>query len=176
MRKAHRIVLPDLQINPLWAPDELDQQAAALRESETELQAQMKGLEVQAKELEQIAILRKQHERTNEMNIRDESGSRRTTSPGSGKAAEAADSAPPAPTTDRPGEGASPSFEMDASISLAEVVDPSTLDQLKSAQRSNDPEKRAAAARKAHDAVQKKLEQLRAHRKQVEERAKQLRK
>jgi hypothetical protein len=175
IRKAHRIVLPDMQINPLSAPDELDQQAAALRQSETELQAQVKGLEVQAKDLEQIAILRKHSERTQEMNIRDENNSRRTSNPNTRSGGDAeASQAPPTdrPTTDSGGS----SFEMDASITLAEVVDPTTLESLKVAGRSNDPEKRAAAARRARDAVQKKLDQLRNQRKQVEERARQLRK
>ena len=64
---------------------------------------------------------------------------------------------------------------MEATITLAEVVDPSTIDELNRAQRSNDPKKRAAAARLTRDAVSKKLDQMTQRRKQIEDRARLLR-
>jgi hypothetical protein len=176
-RKVHRIVLPDMQIDPYADPEELDQHAVALRESEIELQNQIKGLEAQATELERVDQLRKAHDRTREMDVRDNNDSRRnTTSDKSRGAAEPfADQNSP---EGRPGETTGvppPAFEMDASITLAEVVDPSTIDSLNRAQRSGDPKERAAAAKRARDAVARKLQQLRTTRKQVEDRAKQLR-
>jgi hypothetical protein len=65
---------------------------------------------------------------------------------------------------------------MDATITLAEVIDPATINLLNQSARSNDPKKRADAARATKDAVQRKLTQLREKRMQVENRATQLRK
>ena len=58
---------------------------------------------------------------------------------------------------------------------LADVVDPSTLDVVSSAQRSGDPGKRSKAAAKTRDAVKAKLDLLRQKRALIEARAKQLR-
>jgi hypothetical protein len=175
--KARRIVLPDLQVDPLADPEELDQQARALRDAELELQAQIKQLDGQAQQLERIAMLRKQHDRTREMDQREDNPARRNTA-GRGERGEAATLDTSSGPEPRPGDAGAPppSFEMDASITLAEVVDPATIDSLKSAQRSGDPQKRADAARRTRDAVAKKLEQLRGQRKQVETRASELRK
>ena len=173
-RAAHRIVLPDLQIDPLADPEELDQQAAALRASEAELAKQIAGLDTQAKELERVAMLRKQHDRTNEMDRREDNNARRNTTSGTSRSLEgAAADTGPAPTAG----GAPPpaQFEMEATIVLAEVVDTSTLDTLDRAQRSGDPAVRADAAKRARDAVAAKLDLLRIKRAQIEQRAKQLR-
>jgi len=175
-RRAHRIVLPDMQIDPLADPEELDQQATALRESEAELQKQIIGLETQGQELERIDILRKQHDRTKEMDQRDDNSSRRTAPVGTGRGgAEALGDNNPAPDAIPTSGGPAPSFEADVSIALEKVVDPSTLDTLNRAERTGDPGKRAAAAKQTRNAVAAKLDQLRAKRKQVEDRAKQLR-
>jgi hypothetical protein len=179
-RKATRIVLPDMQIDPLADPEELDQQAKAILDAETELANQLKGLEAQAKELERIAVLRKQHDRSNELDRRDDNNARKgatpTTARGgvSGSLEDAGNSpAPPNEPTGRPDVS---SFEMDATITLADIVDPSTIEELNRAQRSNDPATRAAVARLTREAVAKKLQQLRDKRKQVENRAANLRK
>lgn len=176
--KAHRIVLPDMQIDPLADPEELDQQAVSIRDTEAELGNQIKGLESQAKELDRVAMLRKQHERTKELDQRDDNSARKGGTPNGGRAGDTA-AAPEANPTDG-GAGGGPaavsSFESDAKITLADVVDPNTIQELDRAQRSNDPSKRAAVARLTRDAVAKKLAQLRDKRKQVEDRAAQLRK
>jgi hypothetical protein len=179
-RTAHRIVLPDLQIDPLADPEELDQQAAALRASEAELTRQIIGLDTQAKELERVAMLRKQHDRTNEMDRREDNTSHRnaTTANRGGEAAASDGNSPQAPAPDtRPGESGAPppSFEAEASVVLAEVVDTSTLDSLQRSQRSADPAQRADIARRVRDAVTAKRDQLRTKRAQIESRAKQLR-
>lgn len=183
--KATRIVLPDLKIDPLADPEDLDLQAKAMRDAEIELVNQLKGLDAQTKELERVAVLRKQHDRSNELDRRDDNNARKGATPTSagrgGTAAEDASNNPsPAPpsgptggdTTGRPDVS---SFEMDATITLADIVDPQTIEELNRAQRSADPAKRAAAARLTRDAVKKKLEQLRDKRKQVEDRATTLR-
>jgi hypothetical protein len=73
-------------------------------------------------------------------------------------------------------QGIGTMFESDATVVLAEVVDPSTIDSLHRASRSGDPAQRALAAKKARDAVAARLEQLRQKRAQIEARARQLRK
>lgn len=177
-KRVARIVLPDMQIDPLADPEELDQQAKAIQAAEAELANQLKGLEGQAKELERIAVLRKQHDRSNEMERREDSSARKGGTPGTGRgtlqgdASEAPNS--PAPPTDA-GRPDVSTFEMDATITLAEIVDPSTIEELNRAQRSNDPNKRASAAKLTQDVVKKKLQQLRDKRKAVEDRAATLR-
>lgn len=165
--RVHRIVLPDMKIDPLADPEELDQQAAALRDAELALQAQIKGLEVQATELERIARIREQHERTAELDRREDTSSRRTPGSGGGRVASEAlgdRPSPSSPDTSSP----PPSFEMDLKIALADVIDPTTIATLDRAQRSGDPADRAAAAKQARDAVAKKLQQIQQKRKEVE--------
>jgi hypothetical protein len=179
-KRVARIVLPDIQIDPLADPEELDQQAKAIQAAEVELANQLKGLEGQAKELERIAVLRKQHDRSNEMERREDSSARKGATPGTGRGAGSlqgeASEAPntPAPPTDA-GRPDVSTFEMDATVTLAEIVDPSTIEELNRAQRSNDPSARARAAKLTQDAVKKKLQQLRDKRKAVEDRAATLR-
>lgn len=179
-KRVARIVLPDMQIDPLADPEELDQQAKAIQAAEAELANQLKGLEGQAKELERIAVLRKQHDRSNEMDRREDSSARKGATPGTrgtgalgGEASEAPNN--PAPPTTDGGRPDVSTFEMDATITLADIVDPSTIEELNRAQHSNDPSKRAAAAKLTQDAVKKKLQQLRDKRKAVEDRAATLR-
>lgn len=185
-QKARRIVIPDTEIDPYADPEELERQAAALRESEAQLQRQIVGLEAQSKELERVAKLRKQHERAGDLARRDDDQPRRGTPAGGrgGVASEDA-SAPPSPTNGAGSGGAPPqgdsrdpapsSVESDAPVVLQDVVDPGTIDSLQKAQRSGDPAQRAAAAKRARDAVEARLAQVRAKRAAIEARAKQLR-
>jgi len=183
-RTPNRIVLPDTKIDPLADPEELDQQASALRDTEAELARQVTGLEVQAKELERIAAVRRQHDRASEIARREDDTPRRGSTPNGGSAKTAGagggvedSGGPPSADPTVRGEGAATgSFESDATVVLAEVVDPSTIDTLNRAQRSGDPGQRALAAKKARDAVAVRLEQLRLKRAQIEARARQLRK
>ena len=175
--------MPDTKIDPLADPEELDQQATALRETEAELARQVVGLEVQAKELDRIAAVRRQHDRAAEIARREDDTPRRGTTAGSTRTQGGAaieDVTPPAAGSpdysSTAGRDATGSFESDATVVLAEVVDPSTIDSLHRAQRSGDPGQRALAAKKARDAVAARLEQLRHKRAQIEARARQLRK
>lgn len=180
VQKARRIVIPDTEIDPYADPEELEKQAAVLRESEAQLQRQIVGLEAQAKELERVAKLRKQHERAGDLARRDDDQPRRGTPAGARGGTAAEDSA--APTSGSPppqsGDTRDPvpsSVESDAPVVLQDVVDPATIDSLQKAQRSGDPAQRAAAAKRARDAVAARLAQLRAKRAAIEARAKKLR-
>ena len=175
-RRAHRIVLPSTQIDPLADPAELLEQARLLRQSEAELQKQIQGLEIQAKELERVALLRKHNERTREMDRRDDNSSRKGPSSGTGRTAEAtADNSPEGPAPPPTEPTSNPMFEMDSTIVLVEIVDQPTIDSLRNAQRSGDPKQRAEALKRAREAVIKKADQMRAAAKQAEDRAKQMR-
>jgi hypothetical protein len=176
-KRVARIVLPDMEIDPLADPEELEEQAAALRESETQLQNQIVGLEKQAKDLDEVAKLRKQHDRAGELSRRDDDQPQKTASQGGGGAGRSSFDAQesPAPTDSGPansgGTGSlstSPSFESEATIVLAEVIDSSTIETLNRAQRTGDPAQRALAAKKARDAVAKRLAELRKKRAEIE--------
>ncbi|MGE0548451.1 MAG: hypothetical protein AB7R00_15400 [Kofleriaceae bacterium] len=196
---AHRIILPDTQINPLADPEELDQLAALLRESESELTRQVVGLEKHAKELDDVAKLRKQHERADAIMKRDDDQPVRTArvARSSGDREDSSAGAPD--STDAPGDpGGSPDmggggngdgggsgggdpggglgslgggqgFEAEAAFVLGDVVDASTIDALTRARRSGDPAKRAAAAKQTRDAVAAKRELIRRKLREIEE-------
>ncbi|MDQ3341319.1 MAG: hypothetical protein M4D80_39700 [Myxococcota bacterium] len=180
---AHRIAIPNFEIDPNADPEDLDAQAAELRQIEAELMRQVTSLDKQSKDLERTAELRRSHDRTIALDRRDDNTPTRNTPPGGNNGVrglgEASDS--PAPSQEDGTGGTSPppadmGFETEATVVLQDVVDPSTIDTLTSAQRSGDPSKRSKAAAKTRDAVKVKLDQLRAKRSLIEQRAKQLRK
>jgi DNA repair exonuclease SbcCD ATPase subunit len=170
-----RIVLPDLDIDPLADPEELDQRAAELRATEDELSRQATGLSAQAKELEHLAQLRKQHERAGDLFSRDDDQPQRGAVR---KSSETVDDpvgldSPHSPAV--PSGGSASSFESFVPVVLAEVIDASTIDTFAAAERSGDPLQRAEAAHKAHDAVARRIDQVRKKRSEIEARARQLR-
>ena len=194
-KKLHRIVLPDLEVDPLADPEELEQQAAALRASEAELAGQINQLTTQADRLARQAELRKQHARAEQLASRDDDQPRRdVTSPtrGGGEAGAVNSDGlgnPTGPVTQGSGSNedggfgssssSTPGGELDESATrfvLSEVVDASTLDALDRAHRTGDPGQRASAAKRTRDAVAARLRQLRARRAQIEQRARDLRK
>jgi hypothetical protein len=186
-----KIVLPDAEVDPLADPEELDQQAQAIAETEKQLANQVAGLDSQAADLAHVADLRKHHDRANEMMLNDDDQPHRNVQHSSGKEGLSDTFTPTngagggAGGTDTGGSqtggtgtfnGASGStFETEATFVLGEVIDHSTIDSLTRAQRSGDPAKRAEAARLARDAVAQRLDQLKKKRAQIEARAKQLR-
>ena len=184
-----KIVLPDADVDPLADPEDLDRQAAALRDSEAELARQVNGLESQAKDLDRVAILRKQHERAGVLANRDDDQSSHATpqpaAGGRGTTTITGDAAQPAPTEPGGGggtgaaetHGSSPAtgYEAEALVVLVNVVDATTIDALTRAQRSGDPAQRAEAARKTRDAVKARMDSLAKKRAQIEARAKSLR-
>lgn len=191
-----KIVLPDAEVDPLADPEELDQQAQAIAETEKQLANQVAGLDAQAAELAHVADLRKHNERAKDLMLAEDDQPHRNVQHSSGDHG-AADSA--TPTTNGTGAGqtsggagtggtggdsgggnfnnnsSSNSFETEATFVLGEVIDRTTIDGLTRAQRSGDPAKRAEAARSARDAVKQRLDQLEKKRAQIEARAKQLR-
>jgi hypothetical protein len=180
---AHRIAIPSFEIDPNADPEDLDAQAAELRQIEAELLRQVNSLDKQSKDLERAAEMRRSHDRTIALDRREDNTPTRNTpqgNPGARGLGEASDS--PAPSQDDgtgggdnsppPAEG----YEAEATVVLQDILDPSAIDTLTSAQRSGDPSKRSKAAAKTRDAVKAKLDQLRAKRALIEQRAKQLRK
>ncbi|MDQ3369605.1 MAG: hypothetical protein M3680_29605 [Myxococcota bacterium] len=179
-RPVHRIKIPNLELDPGADPEDLDLQAAELRALEAELQHQISGLEKQSKNLERVAELRKSHDRASVLDRRDDGQPSRNPQQASGgrEALDGAASPEDADTTGGTGgpPDQTPSFEAEATVVLADVVDPTTIDTLTRAHRSGDPAQRAKAAARTRDAVKAKLDLLRLKRAQIEQRAKQLRK
>jgi hypothetical protein len=171
----HRIVIPDLRIDPLADPEELLQHANELRASEEELLRQVDDLAAQAVELERIAQLRKQHDRAGDLVARyDDQPQRNTTrsdGPAEGPGIGGVGDRSSLPIVD----GSAPSsFENYVPTVLSDVIDASTINNFTAAQLSGDPAQRALAARKAHDAVALRLDQVRRKRMEIEARAKRL--
>lgn len=166
------IVFPDLEVDPLADPEELDQRAVELRASEDALNRQLAGLEAQAVELEHLALLRKQHDRAGYLIDRDDDQPRRSTAQKSNNVGLDDGGASGGPLPDSPGW--SP-FENSLTIILSNVIDASTINLFAAAQRSGDPAQRAVAAHQAHAAVAKRLDQVRKKRLEIEAHAKQLR-
>ncbi len=186
-RPVHRIVLPDMAVDPLADPEELEQQAAAFRESEAELSRQVIGLDKQAAELDDVARLRKEHDRAGTLAQRDDDQPHRTavTSTSRGAASPGAfeDSgggaggkgSPEPPSSSIPPSSAQPAYETEVRTVLGDVIDAPTIDLLIRAQRSGDPAQRRDAAKKTRDAVAARLEQLKKKRAEIEAAAKQRR-
>lgn len=93
-----RIVVPDTDVDPLADPEELDAQAAAIRASEQQLERQVIGLDVQARDLDHVSAIRKQHQRALDLGLRDDDQPQRGVAHNS-----SADSAA-TPTGSQPGE------------------------------------------------------------------------
>ena len=164
----HRIARPDLDIDLLADPEELDQRADELRGIEDELVTQLIGLEAQAAELDHLAQLRKQHDRAGDLFNRDDDQPHRATLRRADGTAEDPASGPwdnPHSPASPPGS-APPSFENAVPIVLADIIDASTMSSFAAAERSGDPAQRAEAARRTRDAVARQVEQV--HRKRVE--------
>jgi hypothetical protein len=186
--KPKKIVMPDdVNIDTL-DPEDLEQQAQAIADTEKQLANQVAGLDQQATELARLAELRKSHDRANDMMIREDDQPHRDVQHGTSTTTGGIAAAPASNTAgggggtgttqtggnDFNGGDKGTSFESEATFVLGEVIDPSTLDTLARASKSGDPAKRAAAARATRDAVAARLEQLKKKRVLIEQREKQL--
>lgn len=181
-----KIVLPDAEVDPLADPEELEQQAQVIAETEKQLANQVAGLEAQADELAHVADLRKHNERAKDLmlseddqphrNVQHSTGGRESLAGTNDSASPPAQGGAGGDSGGSFGGGGGSTFETEATFVLGEVIDRSTIDGLNRAQRSGDPAKRAEAARHARDAVAQRLDQLKKKRAQIELRAKQLRK
>lgn len=191
-----KIVIPDATIDPLADPDELEHQAAALRDSEDALAKQVKSLEAQSEELEHVAEIRKQHERAGQLAMREDDQPQRSAQASAntkGLTDSAGGAGAPPPQAGSPGGGTGTtggngaggdtftgadhgaSYESEASVVLGEVIDRSTIEGMMRASKSGDPAQRALAAKQTRDAVLARLKQLEKQRAAVEARAKALR-
>ena len=183
-----KIVLPDAEVDPLADPEELDQQAQVIAETEKQLATEVAGLDAQASELAHVADLRKHNDRAKDLMLSEDDQPHRNVQSSSGgrSATEAAPTATDIGGANGLGQtstgggsfssgSTSLAFETEATFVLGEVIDRGTIDGLTRAQRSGDPAKRAEAARLARDAVAQRLDQLRKKRAQIEARSKQLR-
>jgi hypothetical protein len=159
-----KIILPDLTLDPNADPEDLDQQAAAIRDAESQLSAQIAGLDARTAEYVKNAELLLNHNRAKELDLRDDNQAHRVAAHSTG--ATAADSFPTATQnpTENGGGRTSPSaaqtFETDAPIVLQGVIDAATIEGLTRAQHSTNPAARAEATRKAREAVQKRLDEI----------------
>ncbi len=175
-----KILIPDEQLDPLADPEELDLQAASLRDAEAELLREVSRLEHQMERFDRMAELRRQHARADELARRDETDPRRIGTVARGGAFESVGAAAPNEAdgeglTDSPPQSDADPDNRDFATALSEVVDPSTVDALRKAERSSDPTARAAVARRARDAVNQRLSTLRKRRAAIEGRARELR-
>ena len=170
-----KIVLPDDALDPLADPEELDDQAAALRDAEAALVAEVSRLDRRARRFDEAAELRKQHERAESIAMSEDDDVRRVAVRPGGNGVTASEGAS-APPTDGGAFDSPPPSGRDLATALASVVDARTVDVLRQSDRSSDPSTWAAAARQAKDAVAARLETLRKRRLVIEARARELRK
>ena len=182
-----KIVIPDCD-ESLGDPDELEQCAAALRQSEVDLKKQVDSLDAQAKELAKQAELRGQHDRAVDVGTRDDDQPHRTVQPSSGDHAGFSSNPSTQGTGGGGGSGSGsgggaggdhiPTTGVnpdEVTVVLGDVVDRGTIDGYARAQRSGDPKQRAEATAKAAAAVKARLDKLKAQRAKIERRAKTLR-
>ena len=174
-RPARKIVIPDGTLDLLADPEELDEQAAALAETEAALAAEVSRLDQRAARFDAQVELRRQHERAESMARQDDEYVTRVAVRGGTETAAESDqpnqSAPPAEDGgmfDSPGN-------RDVATVLSDVVDAATVDVLRSSDRSSDPRTWAAASRQARAAVADRLQKLRKQRAAIEARARELR-
>lgn len=180
-RNVKKIVVPDERIDPLADPEELEHQAALLRESEAELAVELERMERQAERYHYMATLSDKRERAEEIGRLDDDQPRRTTGRSSASASSGSPDAPPPPEAGDPGEpaeGRGPpgdDFAGSLDVVLADVVDTPTLDALRAADRSSNPAVKARAVQQASDQVRARLERLRTQRARIQNRARTLR-
>jgi len=196
-RKARKIVLPPDRLDQLADPEELEEQAALLAAAEKQLLREQRKLENREDRFTKMAKLREQARRAGELDQFEPSGVRRTTgrvndpnkAAGRGDNESAGTQADPSPDDDgqgglgdspppgEPGAG-DPDFGgfAESSVVLSDVVDSTTVDALRRAERSSNPKTKASAARSARRQVEDKLKRVRALRKKMLDRARKLRK
>ena len=194
---VRKIIVPDDSLDELADPDELAEQIALIQQAERELRREKDALRQREERYARMGRLRDQRERAGQLSDLDGDqvrraggrpvGARGTSNeaaePGAGAGAGGADSegdsgdfgsgggAPP-PSDPAPSEDAG--FEQ-SSILLADVVDPTTIDALRRAGRSQSPKARAEAAARARQQVESRLERLERSRLRIQQHLRRLR-
>lgn len=171
-RAPRHIMIPDLDVDPLADPEELDQRAAELRESERLLTRQLAALDAHATELQRLAQLHKHNNRAVDLVTRDEDSPHRRTARGTDPTPEI----PVAPSPTRlPALLDSNTSDRDgAEAGRVEDVIEASADTVPG-MRFGTRAQRAEAARKAHGDMARSLEKVRSRRLEIEARARQLR-
>jgi hypothetical protein len=177
--EARRLKVPDETIAPDDDAEDLAYKAGALAQAEAELRAEQQKLVRRVAELRRQARLVKSRARAEEQDVFDDSEPRHT---GAKAGSTTADQAPPVglPPTGTPGTVPGPADHLatppaDPAVRLADVVDAGTLDELRRAERTGEPEARAKAAERAARALAARAERLRLLRAEMERRARVLR-
>jgi hypothetical protein len=191
--------VPALQMEPGDDAEDLDYKAAALAQGERSLLQEHDRLIARATWFHKQAKLARSRTRADEQDVFGDEEPRHGRTPaaraGGSKEGTNSDasqpptgtgpstaSGPPGSTT--PGTGGTTQFTgdprsfdlaADPSVILAEVVAAGTLDELRRAERSGDPEAMARAAEHARKEVEERAARLRAQRLEMERRARELR-
>jgi hypothetical protein len=186
------IKLADERIDPNDDVQELEYKAGALAQSEKVLLVEEQRLALRAASFRKQARLAKSRTRVDEQDVFREEDARaagRNPTRNAPTRAGATDSGPttsvtpvgPSPTpggTQPPGTSVDPrslDLAADPSVILADVVASGTLDELRRAERSGDPESMARAAERATREVEQRAAALRQRRLDMERRAQELR-
>lgn len=182
-----KVRVADEDVDPLDDPEDLDDKARALAQSETQLRSEEQRLGRRADYYRKQAKLAKAKSRAEEDPFNDDQP-RRKTGKGDNARQAAGDDDPgvgqPAPPNDPTADDAEGGFTAepqaeelgtDPSVVYEDVVDPSTLEELRRAERSGDPESRARAAERARKDLAARADRLRKKRLDIEKRARELR-
>jgi hypothetical protein len=187
-----RLRLPDDTIDPADDPADLDYKAGALAQGERSLRAEEQRLVARATYFRRQAKLARSRSRADEADVFHDEAPRRGGAPVRREGTVADGEADPAtrpppfgspPTAEvPPGTGSTAGLDgrgadlaADPSVILVDVVAQGTLDELRRAERSGDPESMARAAERASAEVRARAERLRARRLEMERRARDLR-
>lgn len=168
-RSTKKIILPDSALDPLADPEELDDQAASLREAEASLATEMARLDQRTTRFDEMAEVRRQHDRAESMARNDDDEIRRVAVRSGGSETDVNG----APFED--GGIADGPNNRDVATVLSDVVDAGIVDVLRLSDRSSDPTTWASASRQARSAVADRLAKLRKQRAAIEARARELR-
>ena len=181
--------LADERIEPGDDAEDLELKAGALAQNETALAAELDRLKARAAYFRRQAKLTKSRARADEQDVFREEEARVPGRPNTTSSrATSNDSAPPNPALppggpvqiggNPPPSGDSRSrldLAADPSIVLADVLASGTVDDLRRAERSGDPESLARSAERATRELAERAEKLHQHRLEMLERAKKLR-
>jgi hypothetical protein len=170
-RAPRHIMIPDLDVDPLADPEDLDQKAAELRETEQTLSQQLAALDAMATELQRTAQLHKHNNRAVDLVTRYEDSPHRRTARGAEPTLDVAITPPPTKLPTTPDEIPP---ERDTGLTRGNDMIETSADAIPGT-RSGTPAQRAAAARKAYQEMAQRLEKVRNRRLEIEARARALR-
>lgn len=188
-RLPRKLRVADEDIDPLDDPEDLDDKARALAESEKDLRDEEQRLERRVKYYRKQARLARARSRAEEDPFGDDQprrkkGGGRTQTTGNGDDMGATDmdpaAPPPAPEDTDDGFTAGETGRDDVTggdpaVEYEDVVEPETVDELRRAEKSGDPETRAKAAERAKKDIAARAERLKKKRLEIERRARELR-